>query len=62
MGCAVEVRRLWPPVTEAKLYHKVRLWSGGRSFKSIWVLGYSQIWTGRQKVKGKHDREQNRIF
>lgn len=24
---AVEVRRLWPPMTEAKLYHKVRLWS-----------------------------------
>ncbi len=27
LRCAVEVRRLWPPLTEAKLYHKVRLWS-----------------------------------
>jgi hypothetical protein len=24
---AVEVRRLWPPVSQAKLYHNVRLWS-----------------------------------
>jgi hypothetical protein len=27
LRCAVEVRRLWPPITEAKLYHNVRLWS-----------------------------------
>jgi hypothetical protein len=41
LKCAVEVRRLCPPVTEAKLYHNVRLWSEAVLQVNL-VLAYPQ--------------------
>lgn len=41
LGCAVEVRRLWPPISEAKLYHNVRLWSEALLQVNL-VLAYPQ--------------------
>jgi hypothetical protein len=35
----VEVRRLWPPINEAKLYHNVRLWSEAQLQVNL-VLAY----------------------
>jgi hypothetical protein len=41
LRCAVEIRRLWPPVTQAKLYHNVRLWSEAVLQVNL-VLAYPQ--------------------